>query len=257
MAIRARARAGEELVGTFVKLGALESIDLVAQAGFDFALIDLEHSQLGFSDASRLIRHASALGLPAAVRLPAVDAALVNRLLEAGAAGIQLSSVTTLAQADALRRACGYPPHGRRSASGAQPAAGYGMRPLGEYLAREASSPPLVIGQIETATTDDPLDAIVARLDLAFLGTTDLAVDLGVLGEPEHPLLAARLAEVARAAAGARIPLGAWAAGPGAIPPLRALGARYLVIGSDLQFLEQAIAPVAAASRAAGREQGR
>ena len=80
------------LLGTFVKLPALEAIEICAQT-LDFAVVDLEHSQLTEDDALRLVRHAWALGFPALVRLPEVDRGLVNRLLEAGAAGIQLSSV--------------------------------------------------------------------------------------------------------------------------------------------------------------------
>src|SRR2546421_11595908 len=78
--------AQERLVGTFVKLPALDSIEIVA-AALDFAVVDLEHSQLAEGDALRLVRHAAALGVPALVRVAAVDRGLVNRLLEAGAAG--------------------------------------------------------------------------------------------------------------------------------------------------------------------------
>src|SRR5437763_15265650 len=79
-------------VGTFVKLPALESIDLCA-ASLDFCVVDYEHSQLAEGDVLRLVRHAAALGFPAVVRIPEVDGGLVNRLLEAGAAGLQLSRV--------------------------------------------------------------------------------------------------------------------------------------------------------------------
>src|SRR6185312_8248743 len=87
---------GERLVGTFVKLPALESIDVCA-ASLDFCVVDYEHSQLSEADVLRLVRHAAAVGFPAVVRLPEVDRGLVNRLLEGGAAGIQLSSVRRVA----------------------------------------------------------------------------------------------------------------------------------------------------------------
>src|SRR5919201_4733951 len=82
--LRERLREGR-LVGTFVKLPALESIEIVA-AELDFAVVDLEHSQLDEGDALRLVRHARALGFPAVVRIPELDRGLVNRLLEAGTA---------------------------------------------------------------------------------------------------------------------------------------------------------------------------
>src|SRR5581483_10685818 len=103
--------------GLFLKLPALESVDLVAASPLDFAVVDLEHSQLSEPDALRLVRHAHALGLRALVRIPTVDRGLVNRLLEAGAAGLQLSTVRTAAQVPMLRNAMRYAPEGLRSIS--------------------------------------------------------------------------------------------------------------------------------------------
>src|ERR671933_895005 len=113
--LRERLREGR-LVGTFVKLPALESVEIVA-AELDFAVVDLEHSQLSEAEALRLVAHARALGLAAVVRLPEVARGLVNRLLEAGAAGLQLSSVRRVAEIRAVRAASAYPPAGTRSIS--------------------------------------------------------------------------------------------------------------------------------------------
>src|SRR5581483_9203689 len=118
---RLRERLAEgRAVGTFVKLAALETIDLCADA-LDFCVVDYEHSQLGEVDVLRLVRHAAARAFPAVVRIPAVDAGLVNRLLEAGAAGLQLSSVRRSSDVEALAAASRYAPAGRRSISLAQP----------------------------------------------------------------------------------------------------------------------------------------
>lgn len=190
------ARAGLDLAsrvrGVFVKLGALEVIDLVAQSPLDFAVVDLEHSQLDEGDARRLVRHARAVGLPALVRLPAVDAGAVNRILEAGALGIQLSTVRRADQVRALRRACRYAPAGTRSVSLTHPMAGYGGRSLAEYVAEQQGSP-LVVAQIETATTDDELSLILdERPDVVFLGLADLTVDLAF----DRERLEARVEEV-------------------------------------------------------------
>ena len=97
-----RGRLGDgRAVGTFVKLPALESVDVCA-ASLDFCVVDYEHSQLSEPDVLRLVRHAAAIGFAAVVRIPEVDRGLVNRLLEAGAAGIQLSSVRRIAEVQAL-----------------------------------------------------------------------------------------------------------------------------------------------------------
>src|ERR671923_970565 len=120
--------------GLFVKLAATEVIDVAARCGADFVVVDLEHSQLSEADALRLVRHAAAIGLPAFVRVPVLDRGQVNRLLEAGARGIQLSSVRSVAQVEALRAATRYAPEGDRSVSVAHPGAAYGDVPLPEYI---------------------------------------------------------------------------------------------------------------------------
>ena len=215
------------LAGTFVKLPALEVVEIAA-AELDFAVVDLEHSQLSEADTLRLVRHAWALGFPAVVRLHEVDRALVNRLLEAGAAGIQLSSVRTVGEVEALRAACLYAPGGTRSISLAYPLARYGATPLRDYLAEQEA--PLVVAQIETATTDDPLEKILAAgADVAFVGVTDLTVDLGL----DADRVEARIAEIAAAADGAGVVLGGFGADA---------RWRYVVASSDLALLREAYA---------------
>jgi 4-hydroxy-2-oxoheptanedioate aldolase len=222
--------------GLFVKLAALESIDLVAASGLDFAVIDLEHSQLDEAEALRLVRHAHALGLRTLVRIPTVDRGLVNRLLEAGAAGIQLSTVRTVAQVRALRDATRHAPHGTRSISLAHPLAGYGAAPLADYLADRRADPPLLVVQIETATTDDPLGEILAAgVDVAFIGTMDLSVDLDLDTERSRE----RIAEIADAAERAGLTLGAFGLDDARVA--------YDVVGSDVALLRSAIERVAAA----------
>jgi 4-hydroxy-2-oxoheptanedioate aldolase len=194
--------AGRRVRGTFLKLPAVEVVE-VAAAGLDFAVVDLEHSQLSEADALRLVHHAWALDFPALVRIHELDRAFVNRALEAGAAGIQLSSVRSAAEVRALRDASLYAPQGSRSVSLAHARAGYGTQPLREYI--DGSEQPLLVIQVETATTDDPLEEIVsAGADVVFVGVTDLTVDL----EFESEQVAARIDEIAAAAAGAGVTLG-------------------------------------------------
>ncbi|MEP6972986.1 MAG: aldolase/citrate lyase family protein [Actinomycetota bacterium] len=229
------------IVGTFVKLPALETIDLVAASGLDLAIVDLEHSQLSEADALRLVRHAYALALPVVVRIPSCDRGQVNRLLEAGATGLQLSTVRSVPEVEALVAATRYPPGGRRSVSLAHPLAGFGAVPLLDLV---SGASPLLIGQIETADTDDSLEDIFrAGLDVAFLGLTDLEVDVGF--DPDR--LRARVVEVVSAADATGVALGAFAGTAAQI----LTGARYVALSSDVALLRTALVGVA---REAGGE---
>jgi 4-hydroxy-2-oxoheptanedioate aldolase len=193
------------VAGIFVKLPSTQVLDVIAASSFDFVVIDLEHSQLSESDALALVRHARLLDLPALVRVTVVERGLVNRLLEAGASGIQLSTVRSVEQVRALVAATRYAPQGSRSIGVAHPDAEYGARPLADYVEDTRQDQPLVVAQIETAQTDDPLaDILAAGVDVAFVGTTDLAVDLG----HDADRVAARGAEIAVAAAQAGVTLG-------------------------------------------------
>jgi 4-hydroxy-2-oxoheptanedioate aldolase len=216
-------------VGTFVKLPALESIDVCA-ATLDFCVVDHEHSQLSEADVLRLVRHAAALRFPAVVRIPEVDRGLVNRLLEAGAAGIQLSSVRRVAEVEALRDAALYAPAGRRSISLGHPAARYGATPLRDYLA--GAERPLLVAQLETRETDDPLDEICAAgADVVFLGLTDLLVDCGL----DEGAARGRADAIAAAAERAGVALGGFG---------NEDRFRYAVVSSDVALLREAVAGV-------------
>jgi 4-hydroxy-2-oxoheptanedioate aldolase len=220
--------------GVFVKLSSTEVIDIVAGAGYQFAVVDLEHSQLSEAEARALVRHGQAIGLPTLVRIADLDRGAVNRLLEAGAAGIQLSTVRTADQVRAARAMMRYAPDGGRSISLAHPQAGYGAASLADYLQAQRAEPPLLVVQIETANTDDPLDEIMAAApDVVFAGTTDLAVDM----ELDDARVRARVDEIATAAAAAGIPFGAFA-----LDDDRVL---YQVQASDLSLLRSALANVA------------
>lgn len=213
-------------LGLFVKLPSTQAVDIALAAGFDFCLIDLEHSQLGEADAMRLAAHAAALGFPALVRVAGIDRGAINRLLEAGAVGIQLSTVRTAAQVRELRAATRYAPGGTRSISLGHAGAAYGGTSMRDYLASEQSRPPLIVAQIETAETDDPLEEIVAaEPDVVFIGTADLRADLGL----DEEAFRARVAEISDAVERAGVVLGAFG--------LEDPRVRYRVPSSDLALL--------------------
>ncbi|HEY2790579.1 MAG TPA: aldolase/citrate lyase family protein [Gaiellales bacterium] len=248
--LRERLQGGETIVGTFVKLPGPDAAEVVAAAGFDFAIVDREHSQLSDGEARAAVHAIRALDMPALVRVPAVDRGEINRLLEAGAAGIQLSTARSEAQVDALRMALRYPPGGERSISLAHAQAGYGALGLADYLAASDSAhAPLAVVQLETATTHDPLPAILAGADVAFVGTTDLLVDVGLDAAAARD----RTEAIVAAATEAGRPWGGFAADAEAAARMVAEGARYVVVASDLALLRSACVAAARAAREAVR----
>ncbi len=227
------------VLGTFVKLGRREVIEILALAGLDFAICDLEHSQITEAEAGHMIAAGRSCGLPIIVRVAHFDPGQVNRLLEAGAAGIQLPQIQKREQVAALRAACKYPPEGLRSVSLAQPAAGYGSEPLAEYLER-SNREVLMVGQLETRELEQPLTTLIEGLDVAFIGSLDLTVDMGVPGKLEDPAVQNRLREIERAAETANVSTGIYADSPARAAQAAAAGYRMIALSSDLGALAAA-----------------
>jgi 2-keto-3-deoxy-L-rhamnonate aldolase RhmA len=235
-----KARMAERpVIGTFLKLPRPEVVEVLALAGLDFVICDTEHGQISETDAHTVIQAGRAAGIAVTVRVPTLDRGQVNRLLEAGAAGIQLSGVTSRASAVELRELTSYPPAGSRSLSTAQPAARYGTVPLADYL-DGSNAGTLRIGQLESASYADPLEDMVAALDVAFIGVLDLSVDLGRAGDTAAPEVRAVISRIEAAAGATGTRLGTFAATPQDAKAARDTGYSYIALSSDLAALTSA-----------------
>ena len=218
---------GQGVEGLFVKLGATETLE-AASRHFDFCVIDLEHSALGEAEALDLLNFARTLGFPALLRLPEVDAPLINRALEAGAVGIQVSDVQRATDVVAARAAMEFPPSGHRSVSTAHAGAGYGATGLEDYVRQHPRH--LLVAQIEDVTTDDSLAEIFrAGPDVAFIGTADLSAAAGF----EQAVVASRVKEIADAAESAAVTLGGYR--------LEHPQARYQISCSDISLFHDSL----------------
>lgn len=228
--------AERAVTGTFLKIPRFEVIDLLAIAGYDFVVCDYEHAQMSVHEACDIVRAGIGRGMPVLVRIPTLDRGEINRLLEAGAAGIQLARGSGNG-AVALRQLISYPPIGTRSVSMAQPAADYGIGvSLTTHLER-SNSEVLAIGQFETADYAEGIDSAMASLDVAFIGPVDLSVDLGTPGDLGSEPMQQAAAVIEAAAERADVPMGIFAGSADAAESARAKGYRYIVVGSDLTML--------------------
>jgi len=254
-ALKARMRAGEAANGFWVELFSPAGAEVMAAAGYDCAMIDLEHGAADLADAVAVMRAMAASGCTPLVRVPANDAAWIKRALDAGAEGVMVPAVSSAEEAAAAVAACHYAPRGIRGmAAPIVRAAGYGVDWRG-YVA-DIASRVLVICQVETQAALDDVAGIVAvdGLDMVFLGPFDLSASLGYMGEPDHPHVRQAIAAVEAAAKGAGRLLG------GIPTPGRSARDLYqagydLVLGEiDLALLRDGARAGAAALReAAGR----
>jgi len=177
---------------------------VLAAAGAEFVLLDMEHSGAGIETMKSQIAHAHGAGIVPMVRVPGQAYHLVAPVLDAGALGIMAPMVETREQAEALVDACRYRPEGRRGL-------GFGVA-HDRYTAgaavpkmAAANQAVLTIALIESARGIDNAEAILAApgLDLAWLGHYDLSDSLGcveALDDPRYREAEARLLTAAKAA---------------------------------------------------------
>lgn len=254
-ALKARMRAGEAANGFWVELFSPAAAEAMAAAGYDCAMIDLEHGAADLADAVAVMRAMAASDCTPLVRVPANDAAWIKRVLDGGAEGVMVPAVNSAEEAAAAVAACHYAPRGIRGmAAPIVRAAGYGVDWRG-YVA-DIATRVLVICQVETQAAVDDVAGIVAvdGLDMIFLGPFDLSASLGYMGEPDHPHVRQVIAAVEAAAKGAGLLLG------GIPTPGRSARELYqagydLVLGeSDLALVRDGARDgVAALREAAGR----
>lgn len=174
------ARTEGPALGTWVKLPSMEVMELVAMAGFDFVVIDLEHSPLDLETAYRHIGTALHLGVAPIVRVPGLAGGWVQRLLDTGAEGIMLPHVNTVAQAEDAVLAMRFEPWGTRGVGATSRAGEWGALPREEYI-RFGQEEVVFLPQIESVEGAENAAGIAAvpGVDAIFVGTNDLAANVG------------------------------------------------------------------------------
>ncbi len=198
----ALARTEGPALGMWVKLPSMETVELIAAAGFDFIVIDLEHSPLDLETASRHIATALHLGVSPIVRVPGLAGGWVQRILDAGAEGIMLPHVDTVADAEAAVRATRFEPWGTRGVGATSRAGAWGALPREEYI-RFGQEEVVLMPQIESAEAARNAADIAALpgVDALFIGTNDMAANVGKpQSDPEMTELVATVIKAAKAA---------------------------------------------------------
>jgi len=191
-ALRERMRTGWAMGSFVIELPQPATLGVLALAGFDFLVLDMEHSSLGFDRLEPLLAYGRAIGLPMLVRTWGEDTGLIGKVLDMGAHGIMAPHVDSGTRAREVVDESRFPPRGRR-----------GFSPLTRFdcLAepvRQLDEATVVVVQIEGREALDDIDAIAAvpGIDVLFIGPYDLALSLGV--PPNSPPVFQAAEELAR-----------------------------------------------------------
>lgn len=226
------------LIGVWSMLNSATAVEALSGSGFDWILLDGEHSPLELKDA---IDHLRALNggttLPI-VRLPDNDPILFKRFLDAGATTVMLPQVQSAAEARAAVNAMRYAPRGARGVAVMHRASRYGRVP--NYL-QTANDGLCLIVQIETPAALQNLEEIAAvdGVDALFFGPGDLSASMGVLGQPDHPKVQEAIAAAFEKACRLGVPAGVLAPNPAAAQRYLEMGFAFVSVANDLAMLVQ------------------
>lgn len=182
-------RHGGKAIGTMLFEFATNGIArIVAEAGADFIVIDMEHTGWSIETVSRLIATSRSTELVPIVRVPLTEYHFIARALDAGAMGVMVPMVETAEQAKRIVQSAKYPPRGRRGSAFSIAHDDYTGGDIVEKIA-SANEETLLIAQIETAEGLRNVDAIAAveGIDVLWIGQFDLTNFLGIPGEFDHP----------------------------------------------------------------------
>lgn len=184
--LKRRLADNELTIGSWVTLGHPSIAEIMASAGFDWLVIDAEHSAIDLSDIQSLILAMDAHDCPAIVRVTSNDPNQIKRVMDAGATGVMVPLINSAEDAAAAVRNTYYPPTGTRGVGLAR-AQGYGadFKSYIDWLSNNA----VVIVMIEHRDAVDNIDEIlsVPGVDAFIIGPYDLSASFGIPGQITHP----------------------------------------------------------------------
>ena len=231
---------GNVVYGPFMKTLDASFVEITGFAGFDFAILDMEHGSAGFAEMQNLIRGATLGGLASIVRTSDSSETGISRALDLGASGVQVPQIQSANEARAVISAARYYPAGERGVCRFVRAAKYSSIPRSEYFAQANSA--LVILQIEGQKGLDALDDIlsVEGFDILFVGPYDLSQSLGVPGDVANPKVISAIREITARAQKVGLVTGVFADTFEAAQRWKAAGIQYISYSTDVGIYTEA-----------------
>ncbi|OUM42098.1 2-dehydro-3-deoxyglucarate aldolase [Arthrobacter agilis] len=221
--------------------------EICAGSGLDWLLVDAEHSPNGLESILAQLQAVSGYPVRTLVRPPVNDTVLIKQYLDLGVRNLLIPMVNTVADAEAAVAATRYPPEGVRGVGSALARAARWNR-VPDYLARASTTISLTV-QIESTTAVDAVEDILAvdGVDAIFVGPSDLAASMGLLGQQEHPDVRAAVERCLAAAGRAGKPAGVNAFNADTARHYLDHGASFVLVGADVALLARGSEALAAA----------
>lgn len=241
--VKDRLKNHETVFGTFYKLNSPIATEMLGWAGFDFIVVDCEHSPIGYESTENIIRTAENVGLSTIVRVPSAAEEHIFHALDSGAVGVQIPNLTSVEQFRESVSACKYFPAGTRGLSRGTRNAMFGLWNEAEKpYVQAANDKSLVVVHIENKEMAERVEEIcqIPEIDVVFVGPADMSQSLGIPGKSKDPRVvetALHVIETAERYGKA----GGIAAGKDNMDMYIQHGARYIMYSSDAALFAGAL----------------
>lgn len=230
--LRQRLRQGPAVIGSFVVINAPESVELLAQAGYELVVIDCEHGPFAEHAVGPMVLTARAAGVYCLVRVRTADPSLIGPALDAGADGVLVPQIDSAASAAAVTRAARYGPAGNRGVHPYVRAASFAATPEWYAAANERAAVLVMVeGQAGLAALPEILT--VPELDGVMVGPYDLSQAIGRPGQVDHPEVLATASRIIGDTAEAGLATAIYAPTAADARRWRDAGARLILLGVD------------------------
>ncbi len=225
--------------GTWAKLPTLETLEMLAMAGFDFVVVDMEHAPHTFETAYRLIVAAQGFGMAALVRLPDSQGGDVQRILDSGADGVLVPRVRSAAEARRAVDGMIFSPGGSRGLGITSRAGRWGLDTTAAYVERGNAHTLRALQLEDPEALRDVAEILdVEGVNAVFIGLGDLAL---VTGKPSHhPDTEALVDGVLKAARAHGVPCGTAVGDAAAAHKARERGFSFVMVSNDATLFGRA-----------------
>lgn len=242
----ALATASRPLAGVWACSGSPLVAEILAGAGLDWMLIDMEHSPNSLESTLAQLQAVAAYDTTPVVRVPFGETVTIKQVLDLGAQNILVPMISSAAEAEEIVAAVRYPPRGRRGVGSALARSARWNR-VEDYLQNADAHVSLFV-QVETAAAVEAAGEIAAvdGVDGVFVGPSDLAASMGLLGQQSHPDVTAAVIRTFDAVRAAGKPVGVNAFDPAVAQGYLDAGASFVLVGADVALLARGSEALAA-----------
>ncbi|NHN47861.1 aldolase [Halostella sp. JP-L12] len=232
---------GDSPAGNWISIGHPSLSEVSTELGFDFVLVDTEHTTMSLETVENHVRAVDAADGPAdaVIRVPSNDPIRIKRVLDTGAAGVMVPMVESADEAERIAEAVRYPPDGNRGIAGGR-ASRYGLE-FQEYV-ENANDSVVTIAQIETRAGIQNAGEIarVDGVDALFVGPADMSAALDVFAEWEADELTDAIERVVAVAEETDTPVGTLTVDQSDISERVDQGFDFLIVGKDMSLFAAA-----------------